>query len=123
MYKPKILIVDDDPDSIELIKHVLSKHNYEIETATNGTQAVSMFIAQMPDIILLDIMMPGIDGFVTLRKIKGLATEQGLEPSVIMLTAKGGSQDVLSAIKFGAKDYLVKPVTESRLIDTITKYL
>ncbi len=118
----KVLLVDDDRDSLELTKLYLVKRGYQIFSAENGTQAVALYNEKKPDIVFLDIMMPGIDGFVTLRKLRSLDDDK-FHPVIIMLTAKGGTEDVMAAIKFGANDYLVKPITEDRLLDKLKRHL
>lgn len=119
----KILLVDDDADTLTLLKTYLEKRDFTVVTEKNGTDALKTFEEEKPQIIFLDIMMPGIDGFVTLRKIRGTVTGRQTNPVILMLTAKGDTEDVLTAIKYGANDYLVKPITEQRLIEKLEKQI
>lgn len=119
----RAIIIDDDIDQIALMRKMLEKQRYTVLSSTNGTDGINMFRHSKPNVVFLDIVMPGIDGFVTLRKIKSLANELGIKPIIFMTTAKSGTTDVMNAIRFGASDYLVKPVTESKLIEKLQKHL
>ena len=119
----RALVIDDDPEQIELMKRMLEKLRFQTVTATNGTEGIMAFQNSRPDIVFLDIMMPGIDGFVTLRKIRSVSSDMGIKPKIFMLTAKSGTADVMNAIKFGATDYLVKPIIEARLLEKLQKHV
>ncbi|MCS6983776.1 MAG: response regulator [Leptospiraceae bacterium] len=118
-----ILLVEDNAENAELVKRFLGKHEHKVIWAQNGTEAVQLYQNHRPDLVLLDIMMPGIDGFVTLRKMRAFDEQWGKRSVIIMLTARGGTEDVLTAVRHGANDYLVKPISEERLIAKVNKYL
>ena len=103
----KILIVDDTPDMAVLIRRVLEKQGYETFVANDGRQALEIAVAQRPDVILLDIMMPGMDGLEVLERLKSDADLRDVP--VILVTAKGEDDDVVKGLDSGALDYVTKP--------------
>jgi len=121
MSKAKILVVDDDPSSLELIEAMLVPNGYEIITANDGSKAVAIIVEKKPDLILLDIMMPGLDGYSTLAKIKGNKTISKIP--VVMLTAMGFQLNKELALRFGAVGYITKPVDLAELLKTISRLL
>lgn len=103
----KILIADDDPDILELLKFTLETENHQVLLATNGEDAFKKISAEMPDAVVLDVMMPKMTGYEVCEKIRehpALASTL-----VIMLTAKGQTKDKITGIKLGADDYMAKP--------------
>ncbi|MBU5315209.1 response regulator transcription factor [Clostridium bornimense] len=102
--KSRLLIVEDDKDIALMMKEYLLKEDYEVYTAFNGEDGIKVFKENTIDFILLDVMMPGIDGFTVLEKIRGFSSVP-----VIMLTAKGQQMDKILAFKRGCDDYIVKP--------------
>lgn len=104
--KAKVLVVDDDERSLRLLEAVLMALGYEVILARDGREALEKVRKTSPDVILLDIMMPGIDGVKVLRRIKKINEAS----SVIMITAHGTMETVLESIKLGAYDYLTKPL-------------
>lgn len=102
--KSRLLIVEDDKDIALMMKEYLLKEDYEVYTAFNGEDGIKVFKENTIDLILLDVMMPGIDGFTVLEKIRGFSSVP-----VIMLTAKGQQMDKILAFKRGCDDYIVKP--------------
>jgi CheY-like chemotaxis protein len=121
MSKAKILVVDDDASSLELIEAMLVPNGYEIITANDGSKAVAIIIEKKPDLILLDIMMPGLDGYSTLTKIKENKTISKIP--VVMLTAMGFQLNKELALRFGAVGYITKPVDLAELLKTISRLL
>ena len=121
MSKAKILVVDDDASSLELIEAMLVPNGYEIITANDGSKAVAIIIEKKPDLILLDIMMPGLDGYSTLAKIKENKTISKIP--VVMLTAMGFQLNKELALRFGAAGYITKPVDLAELLKTISRLL
>ena len=121
MSKAKILVVDDDASSLELMEAMLVPNGYEIITANDGSKAVAIIIEKKPDLILLDIMMPGLDGYSTLTKIKGNKTISKIP--VVMLTAMGFRLNKELALRFGAVGYITKPVDLPELLKTISRLL
>ena len=121
MSKAKILVVDDDASSLELMEAMLVPNGYEIITANDGSKAVAIIVEQKPDLILLDIMMPGLDGYSTLAKIKENKTISKIP--VVMLTAMGFQLNKELALRFGAVGYITKPVDLPELLKTISRLL
>ena len=111
---PQILIADDNPENLDIFQTRLAVHGYEILTATDGEQALAIAREKLPDLILLDVMMPKMDGIEVCRRLKA-------DPSfpfvpIIMITAKAGSQDVVAGLEAGADEYLTKPVDHTALV-------
>ncbi|NJN79118.1 MAG: response regulator [Anaerolineales bacterium] len=113
MAQNKILIVDDDPRGIATLESILYNMSYEITTAHNGATALKMASDIMPDLILLDVMMPGMDGFEVCRRIR--ATPKLAEMPIIILTALDDRASRLQGIEAGADDFLTKPVDRQEL--------
>ncbi|OHA66715.1 MAG: hypothetical protein A3C82_00635 [Candidatus Wildermuthbacteria bacterium RIFCSPHIGHO2_02_FULL_47_12] len=102
----KILIVEDDKFLRELITQKVAKEGYQAVEAINGEEGIAMAKEEKPDLILLDLILPGIDGFEVLRQIKGSADTSGIP--VIILSNLGQKDDVERGMKLGAADYLIK---------------
>jgi len=109
----KILTVDDEPDVRRLIEIKLKKAGFEVITAVDGEEGVEKAKAEKPDLILMDVMMPKMDGYTAVEKIK---TEMKPAPLVMMLTAKGTEDDVMQGLVGGADDYITKPFAPRELI-------
>lgn len=112
-----ILIIDDHSEMLSFFRMVLRRANYKVETASDGQQGLALAQTLIPDLILCDIMMPGIDGrkvFEELRKQSGTATIP-----FVFLTALGNTEDIFAGLRLGADDYLVKPVTAEALLHTV----
>ena len=114
----RILIVDDEPRYLRLLEANLRTEGYEVATAQDGVQAVDIFSSQPIDLILLDIMMPRMDGFSTCQRIR----EYSNVP-IIMLTTKGEEQDRVRGLDLGADDYLVKPFSATELLARVRAVL
>ena len=106
-----ILIVDDDPSIREIVGRVLEDEGYRIETATDGLRGLEQFYKVLPNLIILDVKMPEMDGWETLRRIREISN-----CPVIMLTAFGSTNDIIQGLESGADDYLVKPFGVQELI-------
>jgi diguanylate cyclase (GGDEF)-like protein len=104
----RILVVDDSPDNVEILETRLRFRGYEVETATRGEEALERVAENPPDLILLDVMMPGLDGYEVARRIKGNA-ELPFIP-IILVTARDSTQDKVAGLDAGADDYLTKPI-------------
>jgi DNA-binding response OmpR family regulator len=117
--KKKILIVDDESDYVEMLKMRLEANGFDVICAYDGIEGLKMASAGKPNVILLDIMMPGIDGREVLTRLKRAQDTAGIP--VVMLTAKGESSSILGAQDSGAADYLIKPCEASELLDTINR--
>jgi two-component system alkaline phosphatase synthesis response regulator PhoP len=120
MDKKIILIADDEANIILLVRRILEKDHIVLE-ATNGEEAVDIAKAQKPDIILMDLMMPKMDGYTACSKIK--ADQEAKIIPVIMLTAIGHEFNKKFAIEMGAHGYITKPFTTQELMDVITPLL
>lgn len=117
----RILIVDDSPTEIRKISSILDKHKHEIIKADNGADGVAMAKAEQPDLILMDVVMPGLNGFQATRQLTR-APETANIP-VVIVTTKDQETDRVWGTRQGAKGYLVKPVNEDDLIKTINGLL
>jgi two-component system, OmpR family, alkaline phosphatase synthesis response regulator PhoP len=103
----KILIVEDEEDILELLEFNLARAGYEVEGVDSGEKALSAIRAHQPDLILLDLMLPGVDGLEVCRAIKRDPALSGV--SVIMVTARGEEADIVKGLELGADDYITKP--------------
>ncbi len=110
---PKILVADDEPINLELMEAILSKLGYRVLLASDGNQALSLAIDQMPDLILLDIMMPGLDGFEVTRKLK--QNDRTRIIPIVIVSGKSEVRDRVKALEAGADDFLNKPVDPTEL--------
>jgi len=115
----KILVVDDEVFIRRMIKITLQAKDYQVILAHDGPEAISKALAEKPDIILLDIMMPVYDGFYVLEKLKKDKDTSSIP--VIMLTSMGQTQDIARAAEMGANDYITKPFEYENLISTIER--
>ena len=104
MLDKKILVVDDDPNISDLLKIYLEKEGYEVKVASDGTEGIGYFKIYEPDLVLLDIMLPGKDGWQVCREIREISTKP-----IIMITAKGEVFDKVLGLELGADDFVVKP--------------
>jgi len=121
MSKAKIMVVDDDVTSLELIEAMLVPNDYEVITVSDSSKAVATIMAKKPNLILLDIMMPGLDGYATLSKIKENKTISNIP--VVMLTSVGFDLNKELALRLGAAGYITKPVDLTELLNTISRLL
>ncbi len=121
MSKESILIVDDEEDVLELVRYNLAKNGYQAETAGTGEEALIKARAQLPDLMILDLMLPGIDGLEVCKKVKGDSKTQHIP--IIMLTAKGEEADVVTGLELGADDYVTKPFSPKVLIARVRRIL
>jgi DNA-binding response OmpR family regulator len=110
---PLILIVDDDPDTCKLVDFRLRRVGYRTATAADGLQALKVIGTQKPDLVLLDVNMPNLDGHAVARVIKGGGANG---PSVVFLTAHGSVSDRLEGVDLGAVDYITKPFNSPELL-------
>jgi twitching motility two-component system response regulator PilH len=116
-----ILIVDDSPQDIDTVKHILENQGHKISAATNGEQGIEKAKKLKPDLVVMDIVMPGLDGFKTTRKItKGSDTSN---IKVVVMSSKNQETDKAWAKMQGATAYLVKPVKEAELLETVNNLL
>lgn len=120
MNNHKILVVDDDPAIAELLRYNLEKEEFMVKTAAGGTEAVSIAKQWVPDLILMDIMMPGMDGVEACRQIRNI--QSLTDVSIIFLTARSEEYSEVAAFEAGGDDYLVKPVKPRALISRISAH-
>ena len=118
---PKILVVDDDPDIVEILRYNLSMAGYDIKSATNGKEAIKKAKIFLPEIILLDVMMPEMDGIETCAIIKEIPSLNNTR--IIFLSARNEDYTQLSAFDAGADDYITKPVKPKILLKKIASIL
>ena len=112
--KPKILVVDDEPDALELIAFNLKSAGLEVLTAENGDQALRLARAQLPDLILLDLMLPEVDGLEVCKILRRDAATSAIP--IIMVTAKAAEMDRVLGLELGADDYVTKPFSPRELV-------
>jgi DNA-binding response OmpR family regulator len=113
-----VLAVDDEPRYVEIIRFNLETAGYRVATAASGEEALEVFTAEDPDLIVLDVMLPGIDGFEVCRLVR----ERSSCP-VIMLTAKGAEEDKVRGLRLGADDYVTKPFSAQELLARVEAVL
>lgn len=114
---PKVLVADDAMFMRNRTSKLLTADGYEVIEACNGEEAVKMYFEHKPDVVLLDITMPVLDGLEALKQIRA----RDPDAKVVMVTAMGQKSMVLEAIKAGAKDFLVKPFDPDRLLEAVKK--
>jgi two-component system alkaline phosphatase synthesis response regulator PhoP len=113
----KILIVDDEPNIVMSLEYTLKKNNFEVFIARDGQEALNILKKQLPDLIILDIMMPMVDGFATLEQIK--KDERLQHCKVIFLSAKNKEKDIEKGLSLGANLYIVKPFSLKKLVQQV----
>lgn len=116
-----ILVVDDNRDNVEILSAFLESRGYRVASAPDGKSALAKLEEIKPDLVLLDVMMPGMDGWQVCRTIKS-HPEFG-STRVVMVTAKGGFEDKFEGMRSGADDYVVKPVDLPELADKVERNL
>jgi len=117
----KILIVEDDPSFSRAINHIIQKEGYDVITASNGMAGLRMAKDENPDLLILDVMLPGLDGFEICHQLRQEPLTENLP--IIMLSAKGQEIDRTTGLKVGANEYLTKPVDRALLLEKITSLL
>ncbi len=121
MPKGTILVVDDEEDILELIAYNLKKEGYQVITVLTGELALKETRNRLPDLILLDLMLPGLDGLEVCRQLKNSQTTRTIP--IIMVTAKGEESDVVTGLELGADDYIAKPFSPKVLIARVRAVL
>ena len=116
-----ILIVDDDPDSLDIVRTFLESRGYDVHIARDGKSGLAKLEEVEPSLVLLDVMMPGMDGWQVARVIKN-HPEHG-DTRVVMLTARSGFNDKQEGLRSGANDYIVKPIRLDELAARVEKNL
>jgi DNA-binding response OmpR family regulator len=117
----KILVVDDDPDIVRLLKYFLEAKGRQVQTASTGAEALELFKKEPPDLVILDVVMPGMDGWAVLQKIR-----ESSQVPVLMLTGKDAPTDKAKGLLSGADDYIAKPFDlaelEARIVAVMRRY-
>lgn len=113
----KILLVDDEPNILVVLEHLFAQKGYQVKQATNGELAIEVAKTFKPDIILLDVMMPGLDGFATASILRN--EQQFNQTKIVFLTAKGTNQDKINGYTAGGELYITKPFDNDTLMMTI----
>lgn len=119
--KKKILIVDDEPNIIMSLEYTFKKNNFEVFIARDGQEALDILETKIPNMIILDVMMPNVDGYATLEAIK--KNEKLAACKVIFLSAKNKESDIQKGLDLGANAYMTKPFSLKKLIDKVNDLL
>jgi two-component system, OmpR family, alkaline phosphatase synthesis response regulator PhoP len=114
MAKKNIMVVEDEEDILDLIRHNLVKEGYAVTTSVNGAEAVKAIVRKPPDLVLLDLMLPGLDGLDVCRALK--KDPKTADIPILMVTAKDEESDVVAGLELGADDYIMKPFRMKELI-------
>ncbi|HAV17241.1 MAG TPA: two-component system response regulator [Acinetobacter nosocomialis] len=117
----RILIVDDSPTETYRFREILTKHGYDVIEASNGADGVTLAKAEQPDLVLMDVGMPGVNGFQATRQIT--RDEDTKHIPVVIVSTKDQATDRVWGKRQGALDYLIKPIEEKQLIDVIKQFL
>ena len=121
MAKGKILVVDDEVNITQILEFSIGAEGYEVITAVNGEEAIDKARREQPDLIILDVMMPKIDGYEACRILKANPLTKSIP--VVLLTAKGRDIDKRLGYEVGATDYIIKPFSPNKLVDRIHQLL
>lgn len=121
MARKKILLADDEEDIKTVVKFYLESRGYEVLTAYDGLDTLSIAEAELPDLILLDVMMPVLDGFEVARRLRANMSTRGIP--IIMLSASAQAESVKRGIEVGARDYVIKPFEPNALEEMIANVL
>jgi len=117
----KILIVDDEPNIVMSLEYTFKKNNFEVFIARDGQEALDILKNSLPNIIILDIMMPNVDGYNTLEQIK--KDERLKDTKVIFLSAKNKEKDIEKGLSLGADLYMTKPFSVKKLVEQVNELL
>ena len=116
-----VLAVDDIPLNLLLVQKMLGRFNFRLNTAANGQQALESVAKEKPDLILLDLMMPGIDGFEVIRRLR--ANPATADIQIVILSALNSNEDVVKGFNVGANDFIMKPILMEKLLNTVVTQL
>ncbi len=121
MARKKILVIEDDEDILELLTYNLTKDGYQVEGVTSGEEGLSSIRKKFPDLVLLDLMLPGVNGLDFCRQMKSDLETRNIP--IVMLTARGEETDIVSGLELGADDYITKPFSTKILLARIRTVL
>lgn len=116
-----VLAVDDIPLNLLLVTKMLSRFNFQLRTAANGQLALDAVAQKKPDLILLDLMMPGIDGFEVIRRLR--ANPETADIQIVILSALNSNEDIVKGFKVGANDFIMKPIIMEKLLSCVVTQL
>lgn len=117
----KILIVDDEPNIVMSLEYIFKKENFEVFIARDGAEALDIIENKLPDIVLLDIMMPNVDGYQVLHHLKSTAVLNTIK--VVFLSAKNKISDIELGLELGADKYISKPFSTKKIVKEVKKLL
>ncbi len=117
----QILIVDDSPTEVHVFRTMLEKHGYSVSVAANGEEGIEKIREERPDLVLMDIVMPGLNGFQATRQLS--SDPETASIPIVILSTKGQESDRVWGLRQGARDYLAKPVNEELLVGRISSLL
>ncbi len=117
----KVLIVDDEPNIVLPLQFLMEQNNYEVNVASSGEEAIEKIMQFEPDLILLDIMLPGIDGYEVCEIVR--LNPKWKQTKIIFLTAKGRDVDVAKGLVLGADEYIIKPFANAEVVSKVKKLL
>jgi DNA-binding response OmpR family regulator len=118
---PRVLVVEDDPDIADLIRHYLEKSGYDVQTLASGAAVFPKVKADRPDLVVLDLMLPGLDGLMVCQALRSDAQTAAIP--IIMVTARGEEADRIAGLELGADDYVTKPFSPKELAARVTALL
>ncbi|WP_255409738.1 response regulator transcription factor [Aquimarina sp. Aq78] len=121
MNKKKILIVDDEPNIVMSLEYTFKKNDFEVFIARDGGEAIEILKSQIPDVVLLDIMMPNVDGYQTLKYIRSNVDTKDIK--VVFLTAKNKTSDIQKGVSMGVDKYLTKPFSIKKIMAEINELI
>jgi len=113
----RVVVIDDEADILKLIRMKLSKEGFDVSTASDGVEGIEKVLRERPDVIIVDILMPGKDGYQLVSEVKAKLREES--PVIIMLTSKTEDSDMVKGLSMGADDYITKPFSPRELIERI----
>ncbi len=117
----RVFVVDDEPDVVELLRTILRSHGFEVEVDTDGRSALTRILADPPDLFILDLMMPDLDGFELLKLLR--LDPRGARIPVLILSARSGHQEQLESLQLGANAYVCKPFSPRELLAQVRELL
>src|SRR5688572_26810761 len=116
--RARVMVIEDDPTIAEVVCRYLQRDGFDVESVTDGHQAVALATARPPDLMILDLMLPGLDGLEVFRRVRAVAPTP-----VIMLTARGDESDRVMGLELGADDYVAKPFSPRELVARVRSVL
>src|SRR3972149_2301579 len=119
MTNPSILIIEDDPTLLRGLTDNFRSHGYQVRSATDGNSGLAQALSEPPDVVLLDIMLPKLNGYEICRRLR----ERKLAMPIIMLTAKGQEEEIVQGLELGADDYVTKPFSIRELLARVKAFL